>query len=457
MAQTKENLDKLTWRSTLLAAIVAIVVMFDFYDFNVLGFIIGFISKPWNLTVGQATWIIGTSGVGVVIGGFTWGYLSDKFGRRNSFIISTLIYSLGSAAMALAWTGAWEYLSLLRVFVGFGVAGAFTIAFPLVSEFVPKARRGAIVGLTASFVPLGTLLASTFSATLTHTIGWQGLALIAGVPAVIVLALYVFVPESPRWLVTNGREDEAKAVIAKISEKKPEEIDLAEYRITKRKYKYKDVFKYKRSLVSSWLINLGTQSGSYTLTLFGATLLIAVLGISATEAAFLFIFVALAGFLGRLVFSMLNDILGRRFSGYFMSVGLIIGLMVQAVSIHSYIGGISVFYLMTVINYFLINGSWPITTALGSEEWPQEIRSSGWGSSYGFGGIGKIIGPVGLGLLLGSGLSLSKPKLVEANIGIGVAFLAAIMVLALIGFILAFETKGKSLEAIDEEIVKSAN
>lgn len=452
MASDKENLGRMTWRQTALAAVVAAVVMFDFYDFNILGFIISFISKSWLLSVGAATVMIGTSGIGVVIGGFLWGWISDKKGRRPSFIASVLIFSLGSALMAVTPFGNWQFLAALRIFVGFGVAGAFTIAFPLVSEFVPKARRGAIVGLTASFVPLGTLLASVFSHYLEPLIGWRGLALITGVPAIIVLALYWLVPESPRWLVSNGRPEQARKVIASMMGISSEQVDMSEYEVPKRKYKWTEVFKYKRSLVSSWLINIGTQSSSYTLTLFGPALLVLIMGVTPLYAAFLFIIVSLAGFAGRLVFSFLNDFLGRRFAGYFMSVSLIVGLVIQATAYKSFIGGISIFYLMMVINYFFVNGAWPITTALGSEEWPQEVRSSGWGSSYGFGGIGKIIGPVGLGLILGTGVSLSNPKVGISGITPALIFLGVIMVFTLIGFVIAFETKGKSLEAIDAEI-----
>lgn len=450
-----ENISRVTWRVAVITTLVAIVIMFDFYDFNVLGFIITLISKPWHLTVGEATWLVGTSGLGIIIGGFVWGYISDRFGRKRSFIASTLIFSLGSAAMALAWTGAWVYLAVLRVFVGFGVAGAFTIAFPLVSELVPRSKRGIIVGLTSSSVPIGTLVASSFSAFLAKTIGWKGLALIAGVPAILVLALYAFIPESPRWLVIQGRTEEARRVVAKVGGLRPEDVDLSEYSVPTKKFKFKDVFKYKRSLVSSWLINLGTQSTSYTITLFGPTLLIAVMGISAEYAAFLFIFVSIAGLFGRIVGSFLNDIMGRRPAGYFVSITLIVSLVAQALTVNVSAGGISMFYLFTIITYFFVNGAWPIITALGSEEWPQEVRSSGWGSSYGFGGIGKIVGPAGLGLLLGKGLTLETPKVIVPNIPIAVIFLSIITVLKLVGFIIGLETKGKSLETIHSEITKA--
>lgn len=451
--QLFEQREKLTSGQGILVAIAAIAVMFDFFDFNILGFIISFVSKPWNLSVGEATIIIGTSGVGVILGGFIWGKISDMIGRRIVFIVSVLIYSLGSALMAVTPYGSWQFLSILRIFVGFGVAGAFTTAFPLVSEFLPAKRRGFYNGLVATFVPIGTLIASTISTYLEPVIGWRGLALFSGIPAIVVLTLYFYVPESPRWLLTKGRDEDARKTMAKVLKMSPDAIDLEGLKKTRKvkKLKWRDIAKYKRSLISSWLVNLGTQGGSYTFTLWGPALLVVILGITAHQAAYLFIFVSLAGFFGRIVFDVLIDIIGRKMSGYIVSVLAIIIILIQAFYHSVLIGGVSVFYIGAIIGYFFINGLWPIVTNLGTEEWPQELRASGWGSSYGFGGLGKVIAPVGLGLIIGAGFVL-KPHPSLGSIVPAYIFMAFIMVIGLVGFLIAHETSGKSLESIEDSL-----
>jgi putative MFS transporter len=426
--------------------------MFDFFDFNLLGFIIAFVSGAWHLTGGQAAIILGTSGLGVIIGGFIWGRIGDRVGRRLVLIYSVLIYSLGSALMAATPEGSWQFLSILRIFVGFGVAGAFTIAFPLVSEFVPTSRRGFYIGLVATFVPVGTLIASAGAAFLVEYLGWRGLALVSGLPALLVILLHAFIPESPRWLASKGRIDEARRVIGKILYVNPESVTLdVPSEGVGKPAKWVDVFRYPRSLISSWLVNIGLQGGSYTFTLWGPALLVLIMHVDAKTAAFLFIFVALAGFLGRASFDFLIEILGRKVSGYIVSFGSAIVLLMCGLFHDAFIGGISVFYILAMVAYFLIDGTWPVTTSLGSEIWPQVIRSSGWGSSYGFGGLGKIIGPIGLGLLIGAGMELS-PRASLAGVIPAFTFLALIMAMAGVGFAIAFETKKRSLEEIDKQL-----
>lgn len=448
----------LTSRQWLIVGIITVAVMFDFFDFFLLGFIVSTIGKSWNLTVGIITELIILNGIGIIIGGFLWGYISDRIGRKPSLIASIIIFSLGSALMSVTPTGVWQFLGVLRIIVGFGVAGAFTIAFPYVAEFVSSKRRGFNTALGAVFVPAGTLLASALSAFAAPVIGWRGVALVSLVPMLVAIPGYFYLRESPRWLVSKGRVDEAKKSIAWALNESPEKVDIDVSAATKKvKVGYKEVFKYKRSLVSSWLVNFGTQSGSYTLTLFATVLMVLLYNISASYAAFLFIWISASAIVSRLFFArFMIDKVGRLVSGIICSFGGAFFIIMAALFASVKVGNLSMFYYLYYPAYFLIEGAWAPATAYGSEVWPQAIRSSGWGSSYGFGGLGKMLAPLGMALALGIGLTLSKGSLKHAfTIGkllpaFGVV--AALVAVAGIGYILGTEFKQKSLEDVENSL-----
>ena len=211
----------------LIAAILA--DMLEFFDFFMLGFILSFIVGPWELTYAQTAFLVLTSGVGAIVGGYLWGYIADKIGRRKVFIATVLNFSLFTGALALVPEGGWFLLGILRFFVGLGVGGLYSVDMPLVQEFVPSSKRGLMGGLVGVAIPLGGIvLGSSLAAFLAPTIGWRGLVLIGAVPALLSLYIRTSVPESPRWSLNNGSREEAKESIGWALKIPPEEVRLPE-------------------------------------------------------------------------------------------------------------------------------------------------------------------------------------------------------------------------------------
>ena len=447
-----EKYARVTPRLILMAVLFLLTgAMFNFYDFFIIGFINTFISKPWHLTVAEATWLIAASGVGLVIGGFVIGYIADLIGRKNALIISTLIYSLFSIISAFVPKGAWQLLTIYRFFIGFGVGAAFTVVFPYIAEYAPRNIRGLLTGFVVIGTPIGTLIASLSSAYLVHYIGWRGLLLEGGIPLIFVPVIYFGAGESYRWLINKGKINEAINNIARIYGIPSNNIDLNDIKeVAKRiekKTRFIELFKYRRALATSWTISFMQQLVSYNFTIWGPAILVFVMGVSPHIASFLFIFVSISGILGRITYDLLLDRIGRRLAGFLTSPIAAIMLILAGIFHSVVVSSISIFYVLALIGYFFLDAAWPILTTYGSEVWPQEVRASGWGSAYGFGGIGKIIGSIAIGLLLGEGLTISpKPKLpgtVPVFLLLGIA-----MLIAFIAWIFAIEAKGKSLEEI---------
>ena len=113
-------------------------------------------------------------------------------------------------------------------------------------------------------------------------------------------------------------------------------------------------------------------------------------------------------------------------------------------------GGVSLFWLFIVLGDFFYDGGFAIIGPYSAEVWPTRLRTTGMGSAYGFGGIGKIIGPLGLALIVGSS-NVVKPDVTVAAIPASFLFLAAWLVVCGLGFaIFGFETRHRSIAELDE-------
>src|ERR1700712_2343406 len=178
-----------------------------------------------------------------IIGAFIWGRIADLYGRRQVFILTVLNFSFASGLLYFTPDNGWIYLSVMRFFVGFGVGGLYCVDLPLVQEFVPARRRGFIGGIVTVFIPLGVMIAS-FAAFFTDAIGWRGLFLVGLAPALFTLVIRGWVPESPHWLMSQGRGEEARRSVAWALQVPPESLPLPREAPKQDFVPWSDLFKY---------------------------------------------------------------------------------------------------------------------------------------------------------------------------------------------------------------------
>src|SRR5579864_3305697 len=303
--------------------------MLEFFDYFLIGYVVAFIAGPWKLTFGESAFILLSSGFGAMFGAVFYGWLADKIGRRKVFLMTVINFSIATGILTFTPDNAWIFLSFFRFLIGFGVGGLYCVDLPLVQEFVPTSKRGMVGGLVTSAVPLGLVLGSLLGAYATPYVGgWRGLFAIGMVPGLLTLLIRAWVPESPRWLMRMGRVEEARKSLAWALEMAPASLPLSAPVGQKQSApRLLDIFKYPRSLAVSWIVNLGAQTGYYGFQLWAPTLLVQLLGIVPARAAFLMIFVNLAGLFGRVGMSFLSDMIGRRASGAIASFGSAIMLI----------------------------------------------------------------------------------------------------------------------------------
>src|SRR5215470_17064451 len=193
----------------LAAAIIGDAL--EFFDYFLIGFVLAFLLGPWKLTFGQSATVLMSSGIGAIIGAYAWGWLADRIGRRVVFIGTVLNFSIATGLLYFTPDNGWIYLTIMRFFVGTGVGGLYCVDLPLVQEFMPSSKRGLIGGVLGAFIGSDQ---------------WRLLFAIGLLPALLVLLIRIWVPESPRWLCRQGRYEEARKSLAWALHVEPSSLPL---------------------------------------------------------------------------------------------------------------------------------------------------------------------------------------------------------------------------------------
>src|SRR5271163_3330449 len=413
MLEHLEQQKKLTINQWKIFAAATIGDMLDFFDFYLIGFVLAFIVGGWHLTYGQSGAILLSSGIGAPIGSLFWGWMADKIGRRTVMILTVLNFSLATGLMALTPDQGWLFLSVCRFFVGMGVTGLYTVDIAIVQEFVPAYKRGWITGLTTTLLPVGTLLGALAGAYLEPSIGWRGLFAVGLLPAALTLMIRAWVPESPHWLIGKGRIDEARKSLAWALQVDPSEIKLPETVAPIEKTSWLELFRYPRSMAAACLTGI-SQTGTVGLSLWLTTLLVLILRISPGNASFLIIRVGVVSVFGRLFCAWLSDAIGRRPAVVLSCVIAAVTMSMAGYLNQVYVGTVSIFYVMVLAQSFFGSGNYAIVGPYMAEVWPSKLRASGMGLGYGFGNLGKFIGPAGLAVIAGSANFVSPKATLDA-------------------------------------------
>lgn len=461
MLDRLERQEKLTANQWKIIATAGVGDMLDFFDFFLIGYVLAFILKEWHLTYGQSAIILISAGLGAVPGAFFWGWMGDVIGRRKVFIMTALNVALATGAMYFTpgpngWVAGWLFLVFFRFFVGFGNAGIIAVDIPLVQEFVPTYKRGWVAGLTTVLLPAGNVLGAISGAYLAPKIGWRGLFLVGLTPALLVLMIRYWIPESPRFLMRMGRLDEARKALAWALQCDPREIELPrETSVEIEKTSWIELFRYPRSMAAACMVAL-SQTGGVGILMWITALFVMLLKITPAEASYLMIWVGTLGIVGRIIASWMSDAFGRRWSGFLIGSGAAICMALAGYWHDLYIGTVSVFFVLILAQRFFGDASYAIIGPYIAEVWPNRLRASGMGFSYGIGNLGKIIGPLGLAIVVGASDYVSPKATIDA-IFPALLFLAFWYGQAALVFLFfGIETRGRSIEEINRTLDTSA-
>jgi putative MFS transporter len=204
-------ISRFHWRILWLIAGGAMVDAFDIY---LAGGVSAGMAKEGFSTMGQNALFISATFIGMMLGAGFAGFIGDRFGRRVSYQINLLIFGLASLAACFAPNI--QVLSLLRFVMGVGLGAELVVAAATLGEFVPPSHRGRWAALLSMIIAAGLPLASWTSYMVIPTLGWRYMFAIAGIAALFIWVLRKKMPESPRWLESVGRHEEAEATLGAI-------------------------------------------------------------------------------------------------------------------------------------------------------------------------------------------------------------------------------------------------
>jgi AAHS family 4-hydroxybenzoate transporter-like MFS transporter len=194
---------KLSPFNYLLIALSTLVTLFDGLDMMMMSFTAPYMQEELSLSDTQISLAFSAGTAGMVVGGLIFTYIGDRIGRRPTIVFCTLAF--GILTFLTGFAPNYEILFALRFLDGLAIGGALPLAWALNVEFVPKRIRATVV----AFIMMGFSFGSAAAAPLTNmigpTYGWEGVYFVGGIGTVICAALIaVYLPESPRFLVTKG-------------------------------------------------------------------------------------------------------------------------------------------------------------------------------------------------------------------------------------------------------------
>ena len=258
-----ENPRKEARTANWVALIICTALVFDGYDLVVYGTVLpGLLADPSQIGSfdAAAAGLLGSWAlIGVLVGSLTCGAVGDFFGRRRLMLLGIAWFSLGMFVTALATTV--PAFGAMRFVTGLGLGVVIATAGATMAEFAPAGRRQFYNAVVYSGVPAGGVLASVLGILFLDSIGWRGLFIIGSLPLVILLPLaWRKLPESPRWLLARGREQEAVAAAKRTGVPLIEEREILQAGAAPQKSGFAAVFS-RQFAVASMLLGLMSFSG----------------------------------------------------------------------------------------------------------------------------------------------------------------------------------------------------
>jgi putative MFS transporter len=375
-------------------------MFFDGYDLYVAGGVLASTIQSKFSTLPQNLQFISLTFVGMTIGALVTGFLGDRFGRRFTYQVNLLVFGLASLAAAFAQD--MNQLIVCRFVQGLGLGAEIVVGYSTLTEFVPPQSRGRWLSFMAFMVVAGFPATALLSYFIIPAWGWRPMFVIAGVGSLIVWYLRKNLPESPRWLESQGRNAEAEALLQAIEKEAVEAGPLpppapavASVPVNASAMVRPPLL--QRMIVGCWsLITINTL-------IFGFVIFLPQFflrqGLTITNSLGYTVVLAAASLVGCVLGAYTSDFLGRRWS--------IIGASVATIVfgwIYAHFSPASDPTIVLVIGFVLIVAIYVQTAVLFGvytpELFPTEIRLRANGICNTFGRGATVVSPFVVGYLM---------------------------------------------------------
>jgi len=419
------RLDRLPWGRfhTLVVAALGITWILDGLEVTLAGSLAGALKESAVLRFTNTDIGLASSAylAGAVLGAVFFGWLTDRLGRKKLFFITLTVYLLATAATAASWNIA--SFALFRFVTGAGIGGEYAAINSTIQELIPARVRGWSdlvingsfwVGAAAGALGSLMLLNPTM---INPEIGWRIAFLIGATLALVIFFMRLWLPESPRWLITHGRVQEAQRVIEGIEhrfEKLPTAHNLPRVHLRPRKNTpllevTQVLFKLYRQRTFVGLALMAAQAFFYNAIFFTYALILTdFYGVRADHVGYYLVPFAVSNFLGPVLIGRLFDTLGRRPMIVFTYIasGLLLAGTGFLFARDLITAQTQTLCWMTV--FFFASAAASSAYLTVSETFPLEIRALAIALFYAVGtGIGGIVGPWLFGVLIDTGSRIS--------------------------------------------------
>ncbi|MEB2271587.1 MFS transporter [Bacillus safensis] len=194
--------------------IMGSATFFDAFDALSLAFVLPVLIGMWNLSPAQIGLLIGSGYIGQAIGAIFFGWLAERRGRV--FSAKWTVFLMSIMSIACVFSGNFMALFIFRFIQGIGVGGEVPVAASYINELSRAQGRGRFFMLYEMIFPLGLMISAQIGAYVVPIFGWKWMFLIGGIGGLIVFVFFFMLRESPRWLISKGRLDEAERIIEEI-------------------------------------------------------------------------------------------------------------------------------------------------------------------------------------------------------------------------------------------------
>ena len=464
------RLARLSWSPfhTRMVAGLGAAWILDGLQITISSSVVGVLQKPE--TLGMSSTEIGLIAsiylLGEVLGALVFGRMSDQLGRKRLLVVTLLLYLCGTGLAAFVTghhTGWLLFFYATRFIAGMGIGGQYAAINSAIDEMMPSKYRGRVdIWINGSYwagAIIGSFASLIFLNAFAVNVGWRLAFLMGPVLAIVVIVVARTLPESPRWLMTHGRLEEAERNIAKIEkqviesgqtlEEVPDEMALE--LTPEKQYGYLRfiglVFhKYpKRAVLGATLMI--TQSFLYNAIFFTyALVLTQFYNVSATRVPLYGLAFSVGNLMGPLLLAPLFDTVGRKkmISGTYILSGVLLAISGWLFD-NGDLTANSQTFVWIVIFFFASAGASSAYLTV-SETWPIEIRAEAIAVFFAIAQLFGALGPAFYGWLIGDGQS-------RTGLFIGYLIGGGIMIFGgVIEIIFVIDAEGKSLEDVTKPL-----